>query len=75
MARRARTSSDLFMSVAMRQVRTTQVYASEHGDQAEQQTRAEREDEASQWQHRRRNDVRMKHLLEEARKERDDRRL
>jgi hypothetical protein len=37
--------------------------------------RAEREDEASQWQHRRRNEMRMKHLLEEARKERDDRRL
>jgi len=63
------------MSVAMRQVRTTQVYASEHGEQGERADRAERKDDASQWLHRRQNEVRMMHFLEEDRKERDDLRL
>jgi len=63
------------MSVAMRQVRTTQVYASEQGEEAERARayRARGRSDAVAAPYR--NDVRMKHLLEEARKELDNRHL
>jgi hypothetical protein len=57
------------------QVRTTRHLHGKRLSRPNEHDRAEREDELSQWQHRRQNEARMRHFLEEDRKERNDRRL